>query len=110
MKMKQLLVAGFLCGYFAASGQKTPQLDAHLAALDNPAPALLDYAPKFEEQEAVRRERLSALKAQLDTLDIPESRRYRIMRDLYRGREVHWLEKYKLQAWPKNEPLQNKDM
>lgn len=108
--MKQLFIVGFLCGYFVASGQKTPQLDARLAALNNPAPALLEYAPKFEEQEAGRRERLNALKAQLDTLDIPESRRYRIMRDLYRGREVQWLEKYKLQAWPGNDPIQDKDL
>lgn len=108
--MKQLFMAGFLCGFFVASGQKTPQLDARVAALDNPAPALLEYDPDFEEQEAGRRERLSALKAQLDTLDIPETRRYRIMRDLYRGREVHWLEKYRLQPWPKNDPSPDKDL
>lgn len=107
--MKQLFILSFLCGYFVASGQKTPQLDARLAALNNPAPALFEYAPTFEEQEAGRRDRLNALKAQLDTLDIPESRRYRIMRDMYRGREVHWLEKYKLQARPGDGPIPDKD-
>jgi len=108
--MKRLLTAGFLCGSFFALGQKTPQLDALVAAQKNPAPALHEFAPKFEEQEAGRRERLKALKEQLDTLDIPDSRRYRIMRDLYRGREVHWLEKYNLGACPGQDSLQGKEL
>ena len=108
--MKRLIILGFLCGSFYSWGQKTPQLDALVAAQKNAAPALLDYAPQFEEQENGRRERLKALKEQLDTLDIPESRRYRIMRDLYRGREVHWLEKYNLEARPVQDSLQGKDL
>lgn len=94
--MKRLCIAGLLCCSLSATGQKTPQLDALLASQKNPTPALLEYAPTFEEQQAARRNRLNTLKAQLDTLDIPETKRYRIMRDLYRGRGVHWLEKYHL--------------
>ena len=108
--MKRIFIWGFLCGSFFAWGQKTPQLDALLAAQNEPAPALLEFAPQFEEQENGRRERLKALKEQLDTLDIPESRRYRIMRDLYRGHEVHWLEKYHLKAVPGHDSLQGQDL
>ena len=103
--MKRLIIVGCLWGSFTAFGQKTPQLDALAASQKNPAPALLDYAPNFDQQEASRRERMEALKAQIDTLDIPEARRYRIMRDLYRGKEVHWLEKYHLADEPVRDSL-----
>jgi hypothetical protein len=108
--MKRIFMLGFLFGSFYAWGQKTPQLDALLAAQNDPAPALLEFTPQYEEQEYGRRERLKALKGQLDTLDIPESRRLRIMRDLYRGRELHWLEKYHLEAGHGRDSLQGKDL
>ena len=98
-------MVGCLCGSLAAFGQKTPQLDALAASQKNPAPALLEYAPNFEQQEASRRERMAALKAQIDTLDIPATKRYRIMRDIYRGRGVHWLEKYHLADGPARDSL-----
>lgn len=100
MIMKRILFVGLCCIGLWAQGQETPQLDALVAAQQHPSPALPDYAPNFKKQEAARRGRLEWLRAQVDTLDIPESKRYRIMRDLYRGREAQWLEKYHLSARP----------
>ena len=99
--MNQILFVGLCCIGLSARSQETPQLDALVAAQQNPSPALPSYAPRFRDQEAARRDRLEWLRAQVDTLDIPESKRYRIMRDLYRGREGHWLEKYRLMAQPR---------
>lgn len=106
--MKRVLIAGMFLGCLSAIAQKTPQLDALVAARENTAPALLEYAPAFGAQESGRRDRLKWLKAQLDTLDIPESRRYRIMRDLYRGKEARWLEKYHLASEPGKDSLGGK--
>ncbi len=104
--MKRILFVGLCCIGLSAWSQETPQLDALVAAQQNPPPALPSYAPHFQDQEAKRRNRLEWLKAQVDTLDIPESKRYRIMRDLYRGREAQWLEKYRLSAQPPADSLQ----
>lgn len=108
MKMKRIILAGLCCIGLASWGQETPQLDALRAAERNPAPALPAYAPNFVKQAAARRNRLDWLRAQVDTLDIPESKRYRIMRDLYRGREALWLEKYHLSAQPPADSLPGK--
>ncbi len=103
--MKRILFVGLCCIGLSVCGQETPQLDALVAAQQHPSPALPAYAPNFKKQDAARRDRLEWLKAQVDTLDIPESKRYRIMRDLYRGKEVHWLEKYRLSAQPLGDSL-----
>lgn len=55
---------------------------------------MLEFQPEHHALNALRRIRLEEFKARLDTLDIPEAKRYRIMRDLYRGRESRLLTRY----------------
>lgn len=103
--MKRIFFAALCWVGVCAWSQETPQLDALAAVQQQAYPVLPSYAPNYHRQEAARRERLEWLKAQVDTLDIPETKRYRIMRDLYRGREAYWLEKYQLSAQPLTDSL-----
>lgn len=94
MKMKYVLIPFLLwCGH-AANAQYAPQLDSLRAEAETAGPALLDYEPDMTDRISQRREQLRELRARLDTLEIPETRRYRMMRDLYRGKDSRLLQKY----------------
>lgn len=74
--------------------QHAPQLDSIRHAREQAGPKMLKFQPEHHALNSLRRIRLEEFKARLDTLDIPESKRYRIMRDLYRGKESRLLARY----------------
>ncbi|MDC6354039.1 MULTISPECIES: hypothetical protein [Robiginitalea] len=69
-------------------------MDSIRRAREEAGPKMLEFQPEHHALNTLRRIRLEEFKARLDTLDIPESKRYRIMRDLYRGRESRLLARY----------------
>ncbi|MBC2840532.1 hypothetical protein [Robiginitalea sp. SC105] len=97
--MKRICCAVCCCmGFFGLlQAQTAPQLDSIQRAEAEAGPVMLEFQPEHHVLNSLRRIRMDELKAQLDTLDIPEARRYRIMRDAYRGKESRLLVKY-LQA------------
>lgn len=86
-------------------GQQAPQLDSILRAREEAGPKMLEFQPEHHTLNTLRRIRFEEFKARLDTLDIPEAKRYRIMRDLYRGKESRLLARY----LPPDTPSEPKD-
>ena len=94
MKMKRIRTLVLLFMGYVGYSQSAPQLDSLRKEVETAQPALLRYEPGIPDEISGRREELRTLRFRLDTLDIPESRRYRMMRDLYRGKDSRLLQKY----------------
>ncbi|MDA8685422.1 hypothetical protein N9L94_00210 [Robiginitalea sp.] len=80
------------------SSQQKPQLEEFLAESNPSGPLLERYVPEYTTADTERRKYLELLRSQIDTLDISASKRYKIMRDIYQGRELQWIAKYRLKT------------
>ena len=99
-KMKNWLFAALCCAGAGLYGQQAPQLDSIQRARETSGPKYFDFNPTHQLSESENRLRLEAIKAQLDTLDISEAKRYRIMRDMYQGKDSKLLAKYLQREFP----------
>lgn len=94
--MKRTLQFLFVTGCFAVGtgalpAQEKPQFDAMLEA--ESTPLILNYAPDYKSAEQIEREALEEKIARIDSLDISETRRYKLIRDLYRNKDSKRLNK-----------------
>lgn len=80
----------------AGIGQQKPQFEALLAEVNQAGPLLENYVPELTSADQRRRNYLDFLRNQIDTLNISPAKRYKIMRDIYQGKELPWVTKYQL--------------
>ena len=97
-KMKKLallcLCMGcFLIGSTRATAQEKPQKIAKEKAESEKGPALYDYNPEFLADQKVKRAEIERIRQLIDSLDIPASRRFKLVRDLYKGKDSRRLNK-----------------
>ncbi len=67
--------------------QEKPQKVAKMEAEEEEAPLVLKFEPDFLASEEARRAEIERIKRIIDTLDISENRRLKLIRDLYRNKE-----------------------
>jgi hypothetical protein len=82
-----LLVVNFL------EAQEKPQFEALKQAEEVEPPVIYNFEPAFTTREQQEREELEVKIARIDTLDIPETRKFKLIRDLYRNRDSRRLQK-----------------
>ncbi len=95
------LTRHLLCGAFflcaaTLSAQQTPQKDALVKAEEEAGPLVFKFEPGLIADKEARRIALLQKKAIIDTLDISESKRLKLLKDLYQGKESKRLQKYLL--------------
>lgn len=83
--------------YFAGTpetfAQEKPQKEAKEKAESEKGPALFEYEPDFLAAEEARRAEMERILGIIDTLDISETRRLKLIRDLYRRKDSKRLSK-----------------
>lgn len=94
-KMKKLsLLLSCLAFVVLASARAQTQTDSKVTAKstevkqaeeEEEGPSLFKFEPDFMNSVAERREHIRRTRAILDTLDIPERRRRKLLRDLYKN-------------------------
>jgi hypothetical protein len=87
-----LVTAAFLV-FNTLCAQEKPQYEALKQAEEEEAPLIFSFAPAFSDEQQKEREALEIKISTIDTLDIPESRKYTLIRDLYRKRDSRRLQK-----------------
>lgn len=100
LPMKRLVICLLLSGMFLMTiqvvwGQEMPQKEALIQAeqAEEETPLILKFEPQFAAAEAERREEIEMKKALIDSLDISESRRQKLIRDLYKSEGSRRLNK-----------------
>ena len=88
-----LVMGLFLMGTTSMTAQEKPQKIAKEKAQEEKRPALYDYDPDFLDAKAARRAEIERIRQLIDSLDIPASRRFKLVRDLYRSKESKRLNK-----------------
>ncbi len=98
--MKKLLVNWLVLGTFlfsihAVYGQEKPQKNALMQTEEEAeeTPLILKFEPQFAAAEAARREEIETKRALIDSLDISETRRQKLLRDLYKSEGSRRLNK-----------------
>jgi hypothetical protein len=96
--MKKTLIALFASGCCALSStslyaQETPQLDARQKEEAEASPLIFSFAPNYKNAQQREREELELKIAEIDTMDISETRKFKLIRDLYRKKETKRLQK-----------------
>ena len=87
-----LLALGlFFVGVGLLMAQEKPQLEAKLE--EERIPLIFSYAPEYNATEKHEREALAAKISHIDSLDISETKRYKLIRDLYRNKDSKRLHK-----------------
>jgi hypothetical protein len=93
-----LIILALIVAPFSGISQEKPQFEALLAEVNPAGPLLDDYMPELSSAEEIRRNYLEHLRNQIDTLNISPTKRYKIMRDIYQGKESPWVTKYQLKT------------
>ncbi|MCW5515299.1 hypothetical protein [Muriicola sp. Z0-33] len=83
----------FFIGTAPILAQEKPQKAAKEKAEGEKAPALYDYEPGYLAAEAARRAEIERIRLLIDSMDIPASRRFKLIRDLYKSKESKRLNK-----------------
>lgn len=84
----QILFIGAVSFYcMAGSAQQTPQLQARIKEEAEAGPLYFSFDPDYEAKEEAERVELELLIARIDSLDISQTRKFRLKRELYRNRE-----------------------
>lgn len=94
--MKKVLLVLLATGCCAISitslsAQETPQLDARLKEKAEASPLIFNFAPNYKSAQEKEREELELKIARIDSMDISESRKFKLIRDLYRSKESRRL-------------------
>jgi hypothetical protein len=104
-----LMVGVFFAGTTALSAQEKPQKLAKEKAEAEKGPALYDYDPDFLAAREARRAEIERIRTLIDSMDIPESRRFKLIRDLYKRKETKRLNKVLLTDTQFEDPMVKKD-
>ncbi|MBT8183646.1 MAG: hypothetical protein KJN76_02300 [Eudoraea sp.] len=96
--MKKALILSMVLGVFilgttTLSAQEKPQKTAREQAEAEKGPALYDYDPDFLAAREARRAEIARIRSLIDSMDIPASRRFKLIRDLYKRKESKRLNK-----------------
>jgi hypothetical protein len=84
--LQLLLTLGFtVVGTGQLSAQEKPQLEARLE--EESVPLIFSYAPDYDKAAQQEREALAAKIARIDSLDISDTKRYKLIRDIYRNKD-----------------------
>lgn len=98
--MKKLVgIAVFMGILFWTSdceAQYTPQKEAKLKAEAEQAPMVFQFEPNLSEKEAERKSEMKQMRLLINSLDISENKRRRLIRDLYRTNGAKKVSKYLL--------------
>jgi len=89
-----LLCAGMY--FFGANdliAQQTPQKQAKLQEELEEGPALFKFEPDYLASEEARRKEILLMRTLIDSMDISEGKRQKLVRDLYRNRDSKRLTK-----------------
>jgi hypothetical protein len=104
--MRKIIIACVLIlGAEVAYGQSRPQLDKLLEQERQKRSSINDFVSNFDSIEGERRNYIALIKSQIDTLKMSDSKRYKIMRDIYQGKAAPWISKYQLKTAPKTNLL-----
>ena len=76
--------------------QYTPQKEAKLKAEAEKAPMVFQFEPNLSEKEAERKLEMKQMIQLIDSLDISENKRRKLIRDLYRTNGTKKVSKYLL--------------
>lgn len=89
-----LLCAGMY--FFGANdliAQQTPQKQAKLQEDEEEGPALFKFEPDYLASEEARRKEILLMRTLIDSMDISEGKRQKLVRDLYRNKDSKRLTK-----------------
>lgn len=89
-----LLCAGMY--FFGANdliAQQTPQKQAKLQEDEEEGPALFKFEPDYLASEEARRKEILLMRTLIDSMDISEGKRQKLVRDLYRNKNSKRLTK-----------------
>lgn len=89
-----LLCAGMY--FFGANdliAQQTPQKQAILQEEAEEGPALFKFEPDYLASEEARRKEILLMRTLIDSMDISEGKRQKLVRDLYRNKNSKRLTK-----------------
>jgi len=88
-----IVLGAFIVGTTNISAQEKPQKIAKEKAQQEKAPALYDYEPNYLAAQEARRAEIERIRTLIDSMDIPASRRFKLIRDLYKRKESKRLNK-----------------
>ncbi|MGI9547154.1 MAG: hypothetical protein ACR2MM_07960 [Flavobacteriaceae bacterium] len=88
--MKKIPVLLFCLGLCALStndllAQRMPQKEAKLKLEEEEGPTLFKFEPDYLAAEEARRKEILLMRAMIDSLDISEGKRQKLIRDLYKN-------------------------
>ena len=78
---------------FQSRSQQAPQLQAKLEAEAASDPLIFTFIQDFTTIEKRERDTLEVMIAKIDSLDISASRKYKLVRDIYRNKDSKRLRK-----------------
>lgn len=98
LKMKKDLLLVFCIGLCALSttnllAQQKPQKETELETEEEEGPMLFKFEPDYLAAEEARREEILLMRARIDSMDISEGKRQKLIRDLYRNKDSKRLAK-----------------
>ena len=73
--------------------QQRPQKEAKLKAEEEEGPMLFTFEPDYLAAEEARRKEILLMKALIDSLDISEGKRQKLIRDMYKNNGSKQLNK-----------------
>ncbi len=89
-----LLCAGiYLTGIDKLTAQHKPQKEAKEKEAEEEAPLIFKFDPEYSEEADLERKEFLAKRAIIDTMDLSETRRIKLIRDLYMNRDSKRLAK-----------------
>ena len=93
-KLLLLLCVG-LCALNATNllAQESPQKEAKLQAEEQEGPVLYIFEPDYLAAKEARRKEMLLMRALIDSMDISEGKRQKLVRDLYRNKDTKRLTK-----------------
>ena len=91
--LRTALFMGFLLMAKTSYAQYTPQKEAKLQAEAEEGPKLFKFEPDYLSAEEARRKEILLMRAMIDSLDISESKRQKLIRELYKNNGSRKLNK-----------------
>jgi len=96
--MKKVLLLLFCIGLFALStnellAQQKPQKEAKLKSEEEEGPMLFKFEPDYLPAQEARRKEILLMRTMIDSLDISENKRQKLIRELYKNNGSRKLNK-----------------
>lgn len=83
----------YILGTNQVLAQEKPQLEAKLQLAEEEGPKLYKFEPDYEESNDARRKEILLMRSLIDSLDLSEGKRQKLIRDLYRNKGSKKLQK-----------------